>query len=376
MRTIAYISSHLWRAAAAATLLLLTACGNGGAADPVGPVPEPDPVPDPDPNVTAIVFSGDIREAQPVTRAALSDGDGPTTFKVWGFKNTAYDAGTAAYTAHQTVFDGYKVVFESGQGPTGWDYIGRGDAGRQQTIKYWDYSALAYRYLAYAPATAAGVAVTTGGNPAAAVMTINGLDANNSDTAPYVSELWYSDGNAVLYPDRLFGKTITMQFFKPFARVRFYFTFSASVTQYGREALSNISFAPGDGSKIAFKGNMTLTYPIDGSSTELSSSIAVPAGATFPDVADALVTDYTAEHPHWYTVLPTATQGYYRLRVKVFNEERTAEVPADMMVWKPGYEYTYVFKIQEDGGVTLDLLEMAIHDWSEGTPRNHNFYNW
>ncbi|MBQ9466188.1 MAG: fimbrillin family protein [Muribaculaceae bacterium] len=364
------------RHAAAAALLLLTACGGSGGSEPVGPVPEPDPVPDPEPDGTAIVFSGDVRQAQPVTRAALSDGDGPTSFKVWGFKNDTYDAGTGAYGGNQTVMDGYNVVFESGSGATGWEYVGRGDAGRQQTVKYWDYGTRAYRYLAYAPATASGVTVTRGGTPLTATMALTGLDANNPDAAPYVSELWFSNGNAVLYPDRLFGKTITMKFFKPFARVRFYFTFSASVTQYGREALSAIRFAPGDGSKIAFKGNLTLSYPINGTSTELASSTTVAAGAAFPDVADALVTDYTTEHPHWYTVLPTATQGYYRLTLKVFNEERTAEVPADMMVWKPGYEYTYVFKIQEDGGVTLDLLEMAIHDWSEGTPRNHNFYNW
>ena len=359
----------------AASLLALSACGGDNTVAPE-PEPVPVPVPEPEPQEEAILFSGNITEPKVVTRTALNDNDGPDSFKVWAYKNDSYDASTGAYGSQQTVMDAYNVVFASGQGATGWEYIGRGTSGREQMIKYWDYGTKAYRFLAYAPSTASGVTVTTGGTPLAATMTLAGVDANNPATAPYVSELWFSNGNATLYPDRLFGKTVRLSFLKPFARVRFMFTFSYSVTHYGREALSNIAFGPGDHSKISFKGTMAITYPINGASNELTCVPTVATGAVFPDVADALVTDYTATNPHWYTVLPVSEQSYYELKVNVFGETRTAQVPASMMQWKAGYDYTYVFKIQEDGNVVLDLLEMAIHDWSEGTPRNHNFYNW
>ncbi len=353
--------------------IMMAACG--GVDEPVGPEPEPSPEPEPTDTKAPIVFSGKTAETQAVTRAALNDGDGPTSFRVWAYKNDGYDAATEAYTSYQTVIDGYNVVFENGRGTTGWEYTGHGTAGREQTVKYWDYSARAYRYLAYAPADAAGASVTVSGTPATARMTVN-VDANNADAVPYVSELWFSTGNAALYPDRQFGRTVQLRFVKPLARVRFMFTFAASVTYYGREALTGITFAPLDGSQIAFKGTVNMRYPINGTQTTADFSSSVAGGATYPDVAPALTVDYTDSTPQWYTVLPMAGQGVYRLTVSVLGEVRTADVPAAMMQWKPGYEYTYVFKVTENGGIILDLLQMAIHDWSEGTPRNLNFYNW
>ncbi len=347
---------------------LLACCSS---EEPVNPLPTPEPAEEELP----IEFDGDISDVRSVTRAALNDNGGPASFRVWAFKNDSYDAGAQAYTGYQTVMDGYKVTFSSGHGTTGWEYIGLTEAQREQTVKFWDYSAKAYRFLAYAPADATGAAVTVGGTPATASMAIE-ADGNDPDATPYVSELWYSTGNASLYPDKLFGHTVQLKFYKPLARVRMMFTFSSSVTHYGREALTDITFAPLDGSKIAFKGTVTMGYPINGTLTTPDFTTTVAAGAEFPDVADALTVDYTDANPHWYTVLPAASQGVYRLTVSVLGEVRTADVPASMMQWKPGYEYTYVFKISESGDVIIDLLEMAVHDWTTSSPLNHNFYNW
>ena len=355
-------------------LLLLSLSCCGSSDEPVAPEPTPTPNP-PAVEDVAITFAGNLSEERTVTRAALNDNAGPTSFKLWGFKNDAYNASTAAYTGYQTVIDGYRVAFVGGTVPTGWEYIGQGESGREQMIKYWDYSSKAYRYWAYAPADAAGITVATGGTPVATTMSLT-IDGNNADDVPYVSEMWFSTGNAALYPDKLFGNTIQMKFYKPVAHVRFMFRFSESVKHYDRTGLSDIEFAPGNGAPIALKGGLTLTYPITGTAVSSSFSSSVASGAAYPDVIDAFTVDYTDATPHWYTVLPRSGQGSFRLTVKVLGEERTADVPAMMMEWKPGYDYTYIFKVNETGGVVLDLLELAMHDWSTGAPRNHNLYNW
>ena len=62
--------------------------------------------------------------------------------------------------------------------------------------------------------------------------------------------------------------------------------------------------------------------------------------------------------------------------MNVAGGERTAEVPATMTRWLPGYDYTYIFKITEAGGVVLSLLQMGMRDWTNGTTQNHEVYNW
>jgi hypothetical protein len=45
------------------------------------------------------------------------------------------------------------------------------------------------------------------------------------------------------------------------------------------------------------------------------------------------------------------------------------------MNWKPGYQYTYIFKITEEGGVELDSVSSAFTEWTE-QEANHPVYNW
>jgi hypothetical protein len=47
------------------------------------------------------------------------------------------------------------------------------------------------------------------------------------------------------------------------------------------------------------------------------------------------------------------------------------------MTWKAGHEYTYVFKINEKGGVTIDVIQVAVKDWVEVMPPvDHPVFNW
>ena len=63
------------------------------------------------------------------------------------------------------------------------------------------------------------------------------------------------------------------------------------------------------------------------------------------------------------------------MNVIVNNNERTAVVPAAYMSWLPGYSYTYIFKITEDGGVEIDLVQSAVTPWTE-LENDHSVYNW
>ena len=105
---------------------------------------------------TPITFSANQGEEQTVTRAGTSLHDkGVSTFKVWGYKNMSYNNdGTESYGDLQTVFPGYTVNWTSNSsGSTttnsnGWDYVNLiSSTGDEQSIKYWDWNAEAYRFF-------------------------------------------------------------------------------------------------------------------------------------------------------------------------------------------------------------------------------------
>ena len=45
------------------------------------------------------------------------------------------------------------------------------------------------------------------------------------------------------------------------------------------------------------------------------------------------------------------------------------------MQWKPGYSYTYIFKITAEGGVEIELVQSAFTPWTD-VEMNHDVYNW
>jgi hypothetical protein len=46
------------------------------------------------------------------------------------------------------------------------------------------------------------------------------------------------------------------------------------------------------------------------------------------------------------------------------------------MKWQSGFEYTYIFKITQSGGVTIDIVQVAINNWEDGGSSTHTVYNW
>ena len=51
-------------------------------------------------------------------------------------------------------------------------------------------------------------------------------------------------------------------------------------------------------------------------------------------------------------------------------------MPVVYMDWLPGYEYTYVFKVFDEGGVTFGQVNMAFTDWLEGAEADYKIHNW
>jgi len=85
---------------------------------------------------------------------------------------------------------------------------------------------------------------------------------------------------------------------------------------------------------------------------------------------------YPAEAPGgWYTVVPNTSQGSYTLSVSINSATKTAVVPAEYMQWKPGYSYTYIFKITDEGGVEIGWVDYAVTPWTE-METDRTVYNW
>ena len=411
-------------------LMGLMGCSSG--SDDVVPTPTPAPTPAPV-EETAISFNSGLAENEAVTRSignknrAMSNvtrattplhEKGINTFKVWGYKNMSYTAG--AYSGLQKVMPKYTVNWQENSANTttsntnGWEYVNQQTSGDEQTIKYWDWNAKAYRFFGVtnwggesAGPYEANKAYGADGNYGAdgtywtagayktyeITMTADcsGADADdiadNIAATPYFTTLWFSTGNVGDYPDKQFGKPVQLEFLKPYARVRFLFKYA-----YPREGikLGTKSFKPTDGSKkIARKGTVTVHYPKDGTETKEWYTMAALTGTGSGEL-DEFTIDYDPEDDGknyvtlssgemtsdgWYIVLPNNTQGSYTLSVTVNGESKTAVMPKQYMQWQPGYSYTYVFKITDEGGVEIGWVEYAMTPWTD-LEADRTTYNW
>ena len=346
-----------------------------------------------------ISFSGSEVE-EDVTRAgSLLSELGVTAFKVWGFKSMSFDDKGDAdpsndeYGSKQTVFPGYVVKWQANSAATtttntnNWEYILLDPP--DQTIKYWDWSANAYRFFAVTDVEDVTVNANAPDGPYQMTIAADARTADAMENTPFFTRLWFSTGDPVAYADKQFGRPVQLEFLKPYARVRFIFKYV-----YPREGivLDNIKFQPthdltaatDDSVKIALKGNVTINYPLQGVDTREYYTVAVDADKS--KRLAAFTEDYDPEDdskPYpitgdgWYEVLPNLSQGSYTLTVRINKSEdsKTAVVPAQFMQWLPGYSYTYIFKVLDEGGVEIDLVESAVIDWST-VDITHTVYNW
>lgn len=395
-------------------LMGLMSCGGGDDATVETPPTPPTP-PTPTTTEVPISFSGAESQEEAVSnggnRANGANGaanrraagtplsDITHTFHVWGYKNMSENAGN--YGGTQQVIPGYQVNWSANSAATtttnskGWEYVGISD----QTIKYWDWGAAAYRYFAVTgwggapPATyeatkAYGADGTYGTNetywtsgPYGTYKFSMLADASSEverAKTPYFSKLWFSTGNQATYPDKQFGKPVTLEFLKPYARVRFLYKYSTPRQGF---KLTEQQFRPTNG-VIARKGTVTVHYPTEGPEIKEWYSVVVDADQSLTAFTEDFDPDddtkvYTTCDNGWYWVLPMPiiSQVSYTLTVKVNNSDRSVTVPAQYMQWLPGYSYTYIFKVTEEGGVEIGWVEYAMTPWTDMIV-DKSVYNW
>lgn len=359
-------------------LMGLMGCSN----DRLEQAPEPVPIVE---TGKAISFSGQQGEEQ-VTRAATPLNEaGVTAFTVYGYKNDSYTDGEG-FSGLQTVFPGYCVNWTASSAGTttsnsdGWEYVNQQTGSApEQTIKYWDWGTKAYRFFAVTAGAGAPSEGIDGSTSFTMAVDCSGANdeavATKVAAAPYFSKLWFSTGMLPAYADKQFGRPVQLEFMKPFSRVRFLFNYA-----YVSEGIKikKKEFKPTDGTKIALKGDVTISYPLTGTAKRESYSATPTASPSVGETLDAFTEEYIPEGTEkWYTVLPRPSQGSYTMYVRMNNdsEDKTAVVPAEFMQWLPGYCYTYIFKITEQGGVEIELVQSAFTPWTE-MEGEHEVYNW
>ena len=402
-------------------LTALAGCSSDSGEEqrPVTPTPEQPEVVE---QRTAISFSGSEEEAKEVnagntkahetraqgTRAETRAGEPlsakRTSFMVWGYKNMSF--GEKGYNGTQTVFPGYTVKWHDGSAAStttnssGWEYVAQETGSDpEQTVKYWDWAAVAYRFFAVTnwagtpptPPTAYeanksyGTNGTYGPSDEYGTYEISMLaDASSKtemDNTPFFSHLWFSTDALPTYADKRFGKPVQLEFLKPYARVRFIIRYV-----YPREGikLTSLSFKPTDvGDKIARKGTVTVHYPKEGPEIREWYTMDLATGAGSEEL-DEFTEDYDPENGSktytetdegWYMVMPNNEQGSYTLSVKINSADKTCVVPEQYMQWLPGYSYTYIFKITDEGGVEIGWVEYAVTPWTE-MAATWAVYNW
>ena len=389
--------------------LCLLSCSHSGQDDPFIPGT----------SESGIAFGGNSGKWQEAGSRAWSQigsraGEGETgletlfsSFRVWGFK-TKTDAlrdggngtdghqedgnGTAAI---QKVMEGYIVDWN--KATNGWEYIGKQNPFLKltQTIKYWDYSASSYRFMAYAyNDKTTKVTASTDASLSTTVFKIPYAFSNDatSTTTPYISELWVSNNQST--GQNKYGEQVKLTFAPLIAKVRFKFKYADGQ----KPEITEISFKDsrwqkGADGKLQWtapkeaitptEGNIVISYPLSETNTTVSNSktwekVNVgPLELTIPYVEekDPIHQNQPDTYQKWYYMPPMDivgyTQGSYTITAKVNGNPVSATVGSEYTQWKAGCQYTYTFKISETN-TSISFAEVQVEQWKENGVLDNN----
>lgn len=335
---------------------------------------------------SAINFGGD---AGKITRATSNEGDDhvklDNQFKVYGVKKTN--------EKFVTVFKDYSVLYNENlttSNTNKWEYV-----KDNQTIKYWDYSASEYRFVAGSPISAFTFKVPSDGTTKnIESATITGLGghivANTTETANTFNPVYVAEPKVVAKAD--YKNTVQFNFVRQQSMVRV--GFYETIPGY---SVTNIKFYEADGTS-ATSNNVILTsatedYFIGG--TNVSGTVTYDWTTATPSYTFAY-TDNTnlKKSKNWYagklgtlenkstaevgllygtdkdmsaatgyfTVLPTQVATASPILIKCDYEltsddgsaetinvkGATAAIPAAFSKWEANTRYTYLFKISDN----------------------------
>lgn len=342
---------------------------------------------------TAINFSGD---AGKITRATSNEGDDhvklDNQFKVYGVKKTNEKL--------VTVFKDYSVFYNENlttSNTNKWEYV-----KDDQTIKYWDYSASEYRFVAGSPIDAFKFNVPSDGTTKnIESATITGLAghivANTTETANTFNPVYVAEPKVVAKAD--YKNTVQFNFVRQqsMVRVGFYETipgyFVSDVHFYAYNDAGNLEVTTGNNIILTsstddyFVGgkdvsgtvtydwtapSYTLKYTEDENLKKRKNWYAGKLG-TLPETSTAAVnslygSDKDMATTGYFTVLPTQAEIASPILIKcdyTLNAPEsgetikvtgaTAAIPAAYSKWDANTRYTYLFKISDKtNGTTGD----------------------
>lgn len=360
---------------------------------------------------TAINFGGD---AGKITRANLSQAEAlealNNNFVVYGYKTKE--------TTQTTVYDHYNIAWKGEDNKTetntkGWEYVGVNKNSlsdvNEQTIKYWDYSADQYDFVAFS------LGSNTQGTgedevDATKVEVVTNVDATKVTTTPsysltgktaYLAKCLIADritakkeetnrdyklcayGDNVTFAFRSLATKVKMGIYETIPGysvkgVKFYTkaddaTPAETPTLYATTAVipaddakgtMNVTFGSNTSTDVDFNEAKVEWTVAEGSKN--SSTIAFETLSTqTKEKNEKTGTQFigrditTASMPtNFKTVLPVSV-GYLTLKVDYTLESidgsgeeinvkgATAVVPAEYTKWQPNYSYTYIFKISD-----------------------------
>ena len=360
---------------------------------------------------SAINFGGD---AGKITRATSNEGntqqmlDGQ--FLVYGVKKTNDEI-------FHNVFVNYSVWDVEANNTTsntkGWEYVGTKDAANlgfgkitlkyDQTIKYWDYSASVYHFVAGSPIDAFKYKTspdpTTGTDIESATVTglAGHIGANNTETALKTNPVYVAAPVKVEKKD--YQKPVKFTFIRQqsMVRVGFYETipgyFVSDVHFYAYNDAGNLEVTTGNNIILTsstddyFVGgkdvsgtvtydwtapSYTFKYTEDENLKKRKNWYAGKLG-TLPETSTAAVnslygSDKDMATTGYFTVLPTQAEIASPILIKcdyTLNAPEsgetikvtgaTAAIPAAFSKWEANTRYTYLFKISDNtNGTTGD----------------------
>lgn len=297
------------------------------------------------------------------------------------------------------VFDHYNVNYVDGSANSttsntrGWEYVGQtphtNSSVTAQTIKYWDYSASQYNFVAYSLGTVDKTKLTVSAiNPNAfstAAYTVQGAAAD-------LAGFYIADMVTAVKANNEYNQTVTIKFRSLSAKVRiglfetvpgysvkdvkFYTDVKTAATD-GNAYL----YTTGEGNAFNNNGTYTVYYNTEGRAC-LSFAAGNTEGTTNKKSYGALANFVNKElgedagnylgrnssqatyagtaAPYYSTVIPNENGAELTLKVdytlvstdgsgEVINVYgASAKVPAGYAKWTAGYAYTYLFKISNN----------------------------
>lgn len=336
--------------------------------------------------------------AQIRSKTGSRTGDGETgletlfsSFRVWGFK-TKTDAlrdggnGTAVI---QKVMEGYLVDWQN----NGWEYIGKQNSflNLTQTIKYWDYSASSYRFMAYAyNKETKEVDASTDANFNNTTFRIPYAFSNDatSTTTPYISELWVSNNQST--DQYKYGDQVKLTFAPLIAKVRFKFKYaegqepkitdiSFKDPRWQKDATGNWQWTGANEDITPIEGTIVISYPLSETKTQVykdweNTKVGL-LELTIPYEEETDPIHQTDTYQKWYYMPPMDiakyTQGSYTITAKVNGNPVSATVGSEYTQWKAGCQYTYTFKISETN-TSISFAEVQVEQWKENGVLDNN----